>query len=578
MDVKLEELLQSILQKHWMKFLSSDSKRQKAWLRKHLLVGATDLFSALVLNKVQWTSITLKVVKAIVGNRLSEALEKFLGIPGMVDSKAVKKLEKLVVKEVIKRIQSFTNTVNVKKGSLVKRSIHKLFNRIDQTDQQRPKIPCLIKPIIKVTGKYGVFKKYRGGSPWFKQGIPELPTIVEVSQKEEMLAELKYFGYTIQGDTGEFVKMLTDSGKAHYYERSLLSNDFDVQEQPSYGGVQISGTECSYEHNRFKSENDQAGDQSQFTTAEKKSTQDLSSEDQSSKAYVSQIIGLVLCRALKSSDKICHSDVFRDIFKWTLEKVWDRVQGKQIQFRSRVRKKYIKKIFWSLCNAMFCTDKDALCLLVMKIPEFEESILSCFEKYLSKRVSKVERCQEFIRDLYRKIKCWSHSDLLESSSMESIVIDGEGFQMEFLQGKSEAAITRSSTDIPEIPACPGATGGSEKHPEETPGAENEIKTALQTLVKGLVSKMIEESACSFQAKHVDGFCDVMSQEIWNAIRDKDIKLSLGRIEELSEAIFRDIFEKTTGENMNLGDSDKPLTSFFRSCVIEDLKRPVETST
>ncbi|XP_043969829.1 uncharacterized protein LOC122829382 isoform X2 [Gambusia affinis] len=550
MDVKLEELFKSVSEKQWRKFLSSDTKKQRAWLRKHLLVCATDLFSALVLNKVQWRSITLKVVKAIVGNRLSEALAKFLDIPEMVDSKAVKMLEKLVVKEVIKRIQPSTDTVNVKKGSFVKRSIHRLFYRIDQIDQQRPKISGLIKPIIKVTGKHGVFKKYRGGSSWFKKGIPELPTIVEVSQKEEMLAELSYFGYTIQGDTKEFAKMLTDSGKAHYYERSLLSNEFDFQEQLSHGGDQIFESSC--EHNSFNSENDQACGQSQFTTAEKKSTQDLSSENQPSKAYVSQIIGLVLCQALESSDKICHSDVFQDIFKWTLEKVWDQVQGKEIQFRSRVRKKYIKRIFLRLCNAIFCTDKDALCLLVMKIPEFEETIVSCFEKYLLKRVSKVERCHDFLSDLYRKIKCWSRADLVESSNMESIVIDGEDFQINFLQGKSKAAITRSSTDIPEITACSRATGRSEKHPEETPGAENEIKMALQTLVKVL--------------------------EIWNDVQDKDVKLSLGRIEELSQAIFRDIFEKSAGQSMNLGELDKPLTSFFRSCVIEDLKRPVETST
>ncbi|PWA32869.1 hypothetical protein CCH79_00016421 [Gambusia affinis] len=290
-----------------------------------------------------------------------------------------------------------------------------------------------------------------------------------------MLAELSYFGYTIQGDTKEFAKMLTDSGKAHYYERSLLSNEFDFQEQLSHGGDQIFESSC--EHNSFNSENDQACGQSQFTTAEKKSTQDLSSENQPSKAYVSQIIGLVLCQALESSDKICHSDVFQDIFKWTLEKVWDQVQGKEIQFRSR--------------------------------------------------------------------------------------------------GKSKAAITRSSTDIPEITACSRATGRSEKHPEETPGAENEIKMALQTLVKVLVSKMIEESACSFQAKHVDEFCDMMSQEIWNDVQDKDVKLSLGRIEELSQAIFRDIFEKSAGDGGEevIQSSHRPLSELTFSSV-RDLRSPV----
>ncbi|MEQ2284698.1 hypothetical protein AMECASPLE_024236 [Ameca splendens] len=217
----MEKLLYSIPRDKWDDFVAGSAAIQKIWLKEHLLLDSTNFFSALVLSKVQSLPVTRKDVKAIVGNQLPEALAKVLGSTEICDLEPIKMFNKLVIREVASKIQSSTNQDSMKKQSLVRRSMDKLFHAVDQVRVQghqtavdngtkakigkQEKVPStkaaphtLRAPRRKAKGASAIYNKYRGGKQWLKEGVPKLPTIPEATQMEEMLAEINYFGYSIQ--------------------------------------------------------------------------------------------------------------------------------------------------------------------------------------------------------------------------------------------------------------------------------------------------------------------------------------------------------------------------------------------
>lgn len=554
----MEELLHSILLDKWKIYLTGSSEERKLWLKKHLLKSATDLFSAKVLNQIQIMFAPRREVKAIVGNQFPEALAKFLGVPEMAHDKGVRKFNKLIIKEVIERIQFYIKVVS--EGKICRSgSIDELRSKSER------QLSCSHlsskKPSWRAKGKAGIYAKYRRRRyDWFKEGIPKLETIPEATEMEEKMAEAEWFGHSGQEDTEESLKDVCDNS-----EEIPSRKASGIEKQPSQIGLQICDPSKSEENG----------------------TQDLNLEDKDSKEYVRSVVGLVMLQALKSSDTGCDTEVFDDLLGSTFEKVWSRVRGKKITFRIAFFKKYVQKVFSKLCKAISCTAKKALSFLVMKVQQAEEAFLSCFEKQLLKKCTLIERCYKFVGNVCCKMKSWMGcSDLLDSNSQETEEMEvGDApikkvFPLESDEaGQTVSSAPAGSLHIPKAitseksPACPRAASSSEEQQE---GAKGEIKTALKALVKGVMDKMLEQSRLSFQSEHIQAACDMLSQQIWTEVLDKNIKLSSGKIVHHHEVIFRDILTKWTSEDMIQEDLKKPLTNDFKSCVIEHLQRLAET--